>query len=836
MLDTLWQDLRYALRSLARRPLVSLVAVLSLALGVGVNTAIFSVFDRLLLRSLPVPAPGELVNITSPGPRPGNTSTGDAGDAPHVFTHPLFRDLERMPTPFVAIGVFRDIPANLAFHGETLAGDGLIVSGGYFAALHMRPALGRLLTADDDRAGTPGDVVVLSHRYWTTRFQANPAVLNDTLTVNGVPLTIIGVAAPGFKGTSTMENERFFVPLGLAPRLTRWRDPESRRDWFIYAFGRLAPGVSMAQAEARLRPPFAALVRDVDLPAQKARLDARGQAAYAARTVVLEPGNRGHDANRQETQAILGILLAVTAFVLLIACANVANLLLARATERVAEVAVRLAVGASSLRVFRLMFIESMVLAAAGGSAALLVARLTMAGLLTLIPSDDADVLNLSLDGNVLLFTMSLSLATALVFGIAPAIHVLRRAPDSTPGAAARTTSARATTRMRALLAGGQVALATALLALAGLLVVSLANLTRMDLGVQRAGLSMFRISPVLNGYPPPQSLALFDRIEASLAELPGVVSVSAATIRILDDSSSGSNVTATGFTPGPDSDVHADYTDVAPRYFATLGVPLIAGREFTTADTAGTPAVAIVNEAFVRKFKLGARAIGTRIGTTEGKTPDTEIVGVVADSAYSKARDTPPAQFFRPYRQQLPGSITFYVRTAPGVDPAAVMRAIPGVVHRFDANLPVNALRTMDEQFDQNTTSERVVMTLSSSLAGLATLLAAIGLYAVLAYSVSQRLREIGIRMALGARGADVRAMVLKQTSSIALTACAAGVALAIGLARLSQSMLFGVTGLDPRVQGGAALLMLGVALVAGLLPARRAAAVDPVEALRAD
>jgi predicted permease len=403
------------------------------------------------------------------------------------------------------------------------------------------------------------------------------------------------------------------------------------------------------------------------------------------------------------------------------------------------------------------------------------------------------------------------------------------------PAAQARTTNARSTTRLRSLLAGSQVALATTLLALAGLLVASLANLARVDLGVQRAGLSMFRIAPVLNGYRPPQSMALFDQVTASLRQTPGVVSVSAATVPLLADTSNGSDMTVTGFTPGPDDDRHAQSSDVGERYFTTLGIPLIAGREFTAADAEGAPPVAIVNEAFARKFRLGRNAVGARIGT-EGKAPDTEIVGIVADAAYESAREAPPAQFFRPYRQVAPGLLTFYVRTARGVDPASVMSAIPALVHRFEANLPIEAMRTMDEQFDDNTTSERVAMTLSASLAALATILAAIGLYAVLAYSVSQRVREIGIRMALGARGTDVRLMVLSQTSRIAVTASVIGVALAMGLARLTQSMLYGVTPLDPRVQEAAALLMLAVAFVAATVPAKRAAAVDPVDALRAE
>jgi predicted permease len=497
---------------------------------------------------------------------------------------------------------------------------------------------------------------------------------------------------------------------------------------------------------------------------------------------------------------------------------------------------VRVALGASALRVLRLAFAEAALLALLGGAGALGVGWLTTTAITRLLPASDAELIQFSLNQSVLLFTVALSLTTAVVFGLAPALHTLRGA-DLTRAAARRTTDTRGTARTRALLAGSQITLATALLALAGLLVTSLANLARADLGVDRAGLSVFRIVPVLNGYRPPQSMALFDQIRGALEQTPGVVAVSGSTLRLLDDSSNGADMTVTGFTHGPGDDPHAFSADVGEKYFATLGIPLIAGREFTTADNAESRPVAIVNEAFARKFKLArANVIGARIGTTEGTPPDIEVVGLVADAAYESARETPPPQYFRPYRQMSPGQLTFYVRTARGVDPAGVLTAIPAIVRRFDRNLPVEAMRTMDEQFDDSTVSERVVMTLSSSLAALATVLAAIGLYAVLAYSISQRIREIGIRMALGARGTDVRRMVLAQTSRIAITASVVGVTIAIGLARVAEAMLYGVSPMDPRVQAGAAGLMLAVAFVAALLPARRASAVDPVHALRAE
>jgi putative ABC transport system permease protein len=425
-------------------------------------------------------------------------------------------------------------------------------------------------------------------------------VLNDTLTINNIPMTIVGVAPPGFYGTTTHENERFFVPLWLAPRISRWRTPDNRRDWWIYVTARLKPGVTMGQAQAQLAPTFTVIVRDLEYPAQRERLSETARAAVLARKLVLEPGGRGHSGSREETRAIVALLFAVTALVLLIACANVANLLMARASERASEVAVRLAVGGSGLAVFRLLFAESALLALLGGIGSLAVARLTMFLILGLMPVEDAELLAFSIDAPVLLFTAGASALTALLFGVAPAMHAVR-GRTTTPLAQGRTTATRTTARVRSSLAGSQVALATALLGLSGLLIASLANLATVDLGVERAGLSVFRIAPILNGYTPERWLTLYAQVEAAIRQTPGVVLVSGATIRLLDDTRSTNNMTVSGFTAGPDDDTDASYIDIGPRYFSTLGIPLRAGREFTDADTADTRPVAIVNQAFVR-------------------------------------------------------------------------------------------------------------------------------------------------------------------------------------------------------------------------------------------
>ena len=561
MLETLWQDVRYAARSLARRPLVTAVAVLSLALGIGVNAALFSVFDRLLLRRLPVPAPEELVNVTSPGPRPGNISTDDSGGSETVFSYPLFRDLERVQTTFSDIAAYRSVNLNLGYRGQTLGGEGLLVSGGYFSALRLTPTLGRPLTPDDDRDASDYGVVVLSHRYWTIRFGANPAVLNDTLVVNGIPMTIVGVGPAGFDGTTTMEAENVFVPIRAAPRISRWRNLENRRDHWLHLLGRLKPGLSRAQAESILAPPFSSLIREVELPLQRGGLSARARELFEARRIILEDGARGsNDDDGGETATILALLFAVTGFVLLIACANVANLLMSRAADRATEVAVRFSIGASTGRVLRLLLTEACLLGVLAGGGALLVARLAVAGLLTLLPVEDGALLEFEMSGAMLLFTGALSLTASLLFGLLPALHAVRSHGSSSFGEqCGRSTSSRSASRVRASLAAAQIALATALLAQAGLFVVSLVNVARADLGIQRAGLSTFRVAPVLNGYAPPQALAFFDRLEESLIGTPGVISVSASTIPLLSDNSRSDDVTVEGVEADPDADRQAN-------------------------------------------------------------------------------------------------------------------------------------------------------------------------------------------------------------------------------------------------------------------------------------
>jgi predicted permease len=834
------QDLRYAIRSILTRPLVTSVAVLSLALGIGVNTAIFSVFDRMLLRRLPVPAPDGIVLVTSPGPRPGSNSTGDAGGPDAIFSYPLFRDLEQLRTGGLRMAAHRDFTANLAYQGQTSEGEGVLVSGEYFPALGVRPAVGRLFGPEDDRATGGHPLVVLSYDYWKTRFAADPAVIDKELVVNGEPMTIVGVAPPGFSGNTLMDRPHVFVPLAMAQRALR--DPDAgrltaRNNRWLYVFGRLEPGVTREQAQSLINVPFSALVRDVEYPALRSGLRDRERPPFQQRQLVLDDGARPRTRDRTQVQSILLLMIAITAFVLAIACANVANLLLARAIDRVRELSVRISLGASAGRVIRLLLIEASVLGVLGGAAALAVAWVTLRGLLAIMPAEDNVMLNFGIDTTVLTFTLVLGLVTSVLFGLFPALHAMRTA--MTTGIqihSNRTSGSRAANRFRASMATTQVALATALLAVAGLFVVSLVNIGRQELGIRREGLVTFRLAPYLNGYTAERSRALFEQLESELRALPGVVSVTASTVPVLADSNWTNNVTVEGFEAGPDSNTSASHAQTGTDYFRTLGIPVLAGREFTTADSKGSARVAIVNEAFARQFNLGSRAVGTRmaLGAGSNKPLDIEIVGLVRDAKYSQVREAPPAQFVIPYRQTDPAVLTFYVRT--GSDTRPIVGIVPSVVGRIDADLPITHLRTMDDQIWDNTTRDRVLTTLSSSFAALALVLAGIGLYAVLAYGVAQRLREIGIRIALGAKAADVRRLVFSQVGGISLIGGIIGAGLALALGRLGQAMFFGVQGYDLSIIGAAVLLILAVVFAAGAVPARRASLVDPVTVLKAE
>ena len=824
---------KLALRALIRTPFVTAVAVVSLALGIGANAAIFSLFDQLLLQPLPVPAPERLVNLGAPGPRPGYGSCGMAGDCDMVFSYPMFRDLERGQRSFTGIAAHVVFPVNLAPRGQTpISGVGLLVSGSYFPVLGLTAAVGRLLTPADDQIIGGHPLAVLDYDYWATRLGSDPGVVGRILVVNGTPLTVVGVAPRGFRGTTLGVQPKVYAPVTMRGVLYGGTDFAYRRDYWAYLFARLKPGVTLERAASEINALYHPIITDVEAPLQEA-MSEQTMARFKAKAVTLEDGRRGQSTVHKQTKTPMTLLFALTALVLLIACANIANLLLARGANRAMEMAVRLSLGATRGRVVRQLLVEACILAVLGGAASLLVARWTLSGIGAIVPAEQAAMVHLGLQPAMLVFTALISVTTGLAFGMFPALHSTRADLVTTIRAnAGQLTGARTAARFRNGLVTAQIALSMALLVAAGLFIKSLVNITRVDLGLNPDRVITFTLSPELNGYSNARSQVLFQRVEAELRGLPGVSAVTAADVGVLAGRNRSRSVSVEGFKKGLDTDDGSHLNEVGAGFFHALGIPLLAGREFTAADAGLSPRVAVVNEAFAKKFGLGRAAVGKHMSVYSDKL-DIEIVGLVRDAKYSEVKDAIPPVYFTPWPQDSTlGAMNFYLRTAQ--DPEALMRPVTALIGKLDPALPVEGLKTLPQEVKERVFLDRLISTLSAAFAALATLLAAVGLYGVLAYTVAQRTREIGVRMALGADAGRVRAMVIRQVGRMALAGGVLGIGAALALGRAAGSLLFGLTGTDPAVMFLSAAVIGAVALGAGYLPALRASKVQPMRALR--
>lgn len=830
-------DVRYALRSLMARPVFVLVAALSLGLGIGVNTAIYSLFHQVVLRELPVPDAQDLVNLSAPGIKQGSTSNNGAGTREEIFSFPMFRDLERQPNGLEGIAAHRYLPVDVAFRGQTRNGTATLVSGNYFGLLRLQPAMGRLIGKQDDQTVGASPVAVLSHAFWRNQLGAATDVLNQTLMVNGQSLTIIGVAAEGFSGTSFGANTDVFVPITqrwtLMPRLRA--DHDDRSSYWAYLFGRLAPGVSLQQAEANLNGPYQQAIRERDLPLQT-QLSPEQKEEFAAKRVLLSPGARGQSQVDENAQQPMALMLAASALVLLIACLNIANLMLARGAAREGEVAVRASIGASRGRLVQQLLAEALLLGWLGAVASLPLALGAMQILATQIPMRESSSFSIGIDGVVLQSSLALALTTALLFGLFPAWRMARTQPvTALRGSTGGSGGVRGASRFRTVLAVGQVALSMAALGLAGLFLRSLDNLDKVDLGLNPQQVAMFTIAPERSGYSAERSMALFDRLETELAAIPGVRAVASSMVPIIANNQWGSNISLKGFaSDGPD-DMNISYNSVGPGFFSVFEIPLLAGRSMEPADAVGRPKVAVVNRAFAERFRLGANPVGERMAYGDQEELDIEIVGLVEDSAYSHVREAVPAQVFFARRQEANlGESVFYLKT--DLAPAALLPQIKAAVAALDPNLPVQDLQTFEQQIASTLGTEHFVGTISLGFALLATGLAALGLYGVLNYTVAQRQRELGLRLALGAAPALLRRMVMRQTAVMTVVGAVLGLIVALLLGRAAQALLFGLQGHDPMVMGAALLLLSLVSFGAGWWPARRAMRVDPAVALRSE
>jgi predicted permease len=822
-----------AFRTLFRTPFVTTVAVLSLALGIGGNAAIFSLFNQVLFQPLPVFEPDRLVNLSVPGPNPGSQSCSQAGSCQEVFSYPMFRDLEERQTVLAGLAAHVGFGGSYAIHGESTTGDGMLVSGSYFPTLGLTPALGRLLNPEDDQTVGASFVAVLSHAFWRSHFGTATDVIGQTIVVNGRTFTIVGVAPERFEGTTLGVRPLVFVPITLRGELMTFDGFENRRSYWAYLFGRLKPGVTPEQAAAGLNGVYRPLLADVEAPLQLGMSDPTME-RFLAKEVLLADGYRGQSSFHGEATTPLLLLFSVTGVVLLIACANIANLLLARGASRGMEIGVRLALGSGRMRVVSQLLTEAVVLAVMGGIASLAVAFMSLKVLAALMPPDTSSTLAFHLQPQVVGFTALVAVGTGLLFGLYPALHSTRSDLISAIRAGSgQILGHREAARFRAGLVTFQIALATTLLISAGLFLKSLANVGQVDLGVAIDNVVTFRIAPRRSGYDSTRANLLLAEVERELAQLPGVTAVASSMVPLLSGSNWGTDVHVQGFPEGPDVDNNSRLNLVGPGYFAALGVPLLAGREFTAADVVGSPEVVVVNEAFAKKFNLGQHAVGTFMSSRNRDSLNTEIIGVIPNIKYADVKDPVPPLFYSAWRQNgnVP-FISYYVRTAR--QPEQMLRDIPIMMKRIAATVPIRDLKTMPQQVRENVFLDRMISILAAAFGTLATLLAAVGLYGVLAYSVQQRTREIGVRMSLGADASNVRALILRQVAGMLILGGAIGTVGALGVGRAMRSLLYGLEGHDPAVFA-LSLVVLGlVALGAGYFPARRASRIDPNHALR--
>jgi putative ABC transport system permease protein len=833
-MQNLWKDITFGLRMLAKSPGFTAIAVITLALGIGANTAIFSLMNQVLLKRLPVKSPDELVILLAPGPQTGHVSSD--GDSAESFSYPMYKGLRDRNSVFSGILARYRFAASVASHGQTDRASGEVVSGNYFEVLGVRAALGRVFSQDDDRVPGAQPVVVLSHSYWTRHFGGDPSVLNKVLLINNVEMTVVGVSQSGFTGVQVGKIPDLFVPMMMTQQMTQHGETLDKwNDYWMTLLARRKPGISEQQAEAGINAVYRPLLEE-QLPQIKSAWNEDKRQKFLNKKITLSSGAHGRTIAQDGSGEQLITLFVMVALVLLIACTNVANLLLARGASRQREFAIRTAMGASRGRMIRQLLAESLLCAFGGGALGILLGTWLMR-ILTPIVVASAGVQGLTekLDPNVLTFAIGVTVLCGIFFGLIPAWRVTRLGVSDVIKDQGSTASASAShVGFRKVLVAGQVAFTMLLLAGAGLFMRSLWNLRNQDLGLKTDNVITFSIQPSLNGYDTPRSIALFDQLRARLAALPGVRSVGTGDVPTLSGDDEGSNITVEGGPQLAEELQDVDHDGVSPGYFATLGIPLLSGREFTEADGTAAPKVAIASEAMVKRFLPGRNPLGAHFAFGGGKVkPDIEIVGVVKDVKQEHVSSAIQPYLYVPYAQRpkLTG-MTFYVRSTQ--DPLLLGSTFEKAVRELDANLPVYDVKTMERVVEEDLFSARMVAVLSASFAGLAALLAALGIYGVLAYVVVQRTREIGIRMALGAVAGQVRLLIVKEVGSMVLIGVAVGLPLAYGLARFSESLLYGVHAGDPAVYlSGLGFIGL-IALAACLVPARRATRVDPLVALR--
>jgi predicted permease len=836
--DEFGADLRYGIRILRKSPGFTAIAASSLALAIGANTTIFSLAKSALYDRLHVQHADQLRMLRWFNDQHSAVTSmwGDFDPAPDgtgtlgsVFSYPVYQQMRADNAVLEDLFAYKENSMNATLHGNAQRVNVDMVSGNFYAALGTRPQLGRAIQPSDDATPGAGAVAVISEGVWERDFGRSPAVLGQTITVSQTPLTVVGVNPRGFTGAKNAhESPDLFVPLSMQPVV----DPKGKKGsllddndlWWLNVVGRARPGISSAQAEAALNVELAAATR--------ATITVKpGQTVPR---LLLVDGSRGLNYAARMFQKPVTVLMTMTGFVLLLACANIANLLLARGAQRQREMSVRLALGAGRGRVLRQLLTESLLLAGMGGAGGLLVGYLGRNFVPRLMSSSwERNTYDVPMDWGVFAFAAVVTVLTGLVFGLAPAWLAARSEVSSSLKQSAQTTTRRRKGIGGKAIVAFQIALSTLLVVGAGLFLRTLLALDRVDAGFRTDHLILFEISPPVHRYGPGKDIALHQRLEQQFAALPGVEGVAPGWTAYLSDNMSNGEFAIEGEKSATGHDDPEDLNVVGNTFFKTVGIPIIGGRGFGPQDTVSSKQVSVINQALAKKRFPGVNAIGRRFKTDDDKPVWIEIVGVCGDNRYTNLRDDAPPQFFLPYVQQTEvGGMTYAIRTQ--LAPAALVPALRHVVQRADRDLPIVNVRTQRQQIDDNMQMERIFAALTAGFGVLALALACVGIYGIMAYSVANRRNEIGIRLALGAQPGQVRGMVLRESTWLAAVGIVVGIGAALALTRLVKSMLYGIQPYDPVTMAGGVLILLAVALAASWIPARRAAGVQPMEALR--
>jgi predicted permease len=832
-MNNLWLDLRFSLRAIRRSPLFATVAILSLALGIGANTAIFTLMDQLMLRRLPIKNPDQLVMLFQRGAHNGSNM------GPRMQSYPIYQDLQQKATQFSEVLCRRLLSVSASVDNQTERVSAEMVSGNFFTMLGVKAAAGRVFNSnEDDRVFQGHPVVVLSYGYWQTRFSRDPGVVGKKILVNNYPMTIVGVSAPGFAGLDPAVSPQIRVPIQMKPAMLPewfWMDPMDRRTRWVQVFARLKPGYTAESAGAQLQTLYHQIREyEASLPAAKT-WSAYGRDQFMRGTIRIEKAATGYSQLRNSFSTALVVLMCMVGLVLLIACANVANLLIARAFARQKEIAVRLSIGASRGQLVRQLLVESMVLSIAGGVAGVALAVALTRGLLALIPSEgDPLLINPLPDLRILSFALGLTFLTGLVFGLLPALRASRPNLWTTlKDAMGSIAGTGGSLFLRKGLVAAQVALSFLLLFGAGLFVRSLQNLKSVDTGFRDLNnLVTFQLSPALSGYDEARAVHFYDQLLENIRAIPGVKSAGLATVALLAGNEWDSSTSVEGHDAKDGEDMQAFMNAISPGYFATMGIAIKDGRDFDRRDMKDNSKVAIVNEEFAKHFFGNKSAVGRHLGRGVGPGTkfDTEIVGVSANTLYEGPREGVRRQVFIPNWGKQSAAI--YVRA--GIGSASVYGVVRNEVKKLDASMPVYELKTLGGQLDETLLTERLIALLSAGFGMLATLLAAIGLYGVMAFVVARRTKEMGVRMALGAQPASVIWLVMKEVLMLLVLGLAVGIPAAIGLGRFVSTQLYGIKASDPWTAGASMLMLIIVASLAGFVPAQRASRIDPILALR--